>query len=58
MPEYTAVKRGPLVLAADSRSDVPEAGVKELWRGKTLYEYAACGKEMSESNTLTVWFAN
>lgn len=58
VPEYTAVKRGPLVLAADSRSDVPEAGVKELWRGKTLYEYAACGKEMSESNTLTVWFAN
>ena len=57
VPEYTAVKRGPLVLAADSRSDVPEAGVKELWRGRTLYEYAACGKEMSESNTLTVWFA-
>ena len=55
---YTAVKRGPLVLAEDSRSNVPDAVITESWRGKTLCEYAAAGNEMNENNTLTVWFKN
>lgn len=55
-PRYTAVKRGPLVLAEDSRGKVPEAFVREVWRGKKLCEYAAAGNLMNENNTLTVWF--
>ncbi len=55
---YTAVKRGPLVLAEDSRKEVPEAQIREVWRGKTLCEYAAAGNLMNEQNTLTVWFQN
>ena len=55
---YTAVKRGPLVLAEDSRSNVPDAVITEYWREKRLCEYAAAGSEMDENNTLTVWFKN
>ena len=55
VPEYVAVKRGPLVLASDSRDNVSNAQVCEVWNGKKLYEYFACGIEMSESNPLTVW---
>ena len=55
---YTAVKKGPLVLAEDSRSDVPEAKVSEYWRGKKLCEYAVAGNEVTENNTLIVWFKN
>ena len=55
VPEYVAIKRGPLVLASDSRDDVPNAQVRELWNGKKLYEYSACGYEMSKNNSLTVW---
>jgi DUF1680 family protein len=53
---YIAVKRGPLVLAADSRGHVPEANVSEQWNGMELCEYAAAGNLMNETNTLTVWF--
>ena len=55
-PSFTAVKRGPLVLAEDSRPAVPQARVSEKWRNRILHEYAVCGNEMSEKNTLTVWF--
>lgn len=53
---YIAVKRGPLVLAEDSRGKVPEAKVSVQWNGKELCEYAVAGNLMNESNTLTVWF--
>lgn len=52
---YTAVKRGPIVLAADSRGKVPGAKINELWNGIGLCEYAAAGNLMDKSNTLTVW---
>jgi len=55
---FVAVKRGPLVLAEDSRGEVPGAAVRETWRGRTLCEYAAAGNLMREDNTLTVWFGN
>ena len=53
---FVAVKRGPLVLAEDSTGFVADAQVHELWQGKKLCEYAACGKMMSADNSLTVWF--
>ena len=53
---FTAVMRGPLVLAEDSRGEVPEAAVTEKWRGKTLVEYAVAGNLNEPGNTLTVWF--
>ena len=53
---YVAVKRGPLVLAADSRGDLPEAFVHETWRGIPLCDYASAGNLMCETNPLTVWF--
>ena len=53
---FTAVKRGPLVLAEDSQGDLPDARVHEVWQGRKLCEYAACGKLMTPDNTLTVWF--
>ncbi|MBR1965743.1 MAG: hypothetical protein IKA22_03955, partial [Lentisphaeria bacterium] len=53
---FVAVKRGPLVLAEDSTGFVADARVHELWQGKKLCEYAACGKMMSADNSLTVWF--
>jgi DUF1680 family protein len=54
--KYIAVKRGPLVLAEDSRGKVPEAKVSVQWNGKELCEYASAGNLMNETNTLTVWF--
>lgn len=53
---FVAVKRGPLVLAQDSRSDVPDALVHENWRGRKLCDYASAGNLMTKENTLTVWF--
>lgn len=53
---FVAVKRGPLVLAADSRGHVPEAKVSVQWNGLELCEYAVAGNLMNENNTLTVWF--
>ena len=52
---YTAVKRGPIVLASDSRGRVPGAKINELWKGIQLCEYAAAGNLMSKENSLTVW---
>ena len=53
---FVAIKRGPLVLAADSRGEVPEALVNEEWNGIKLCEYAVAGNLMSTENTITVWF--
>ena len=53
---FVAIKRGPLVLAADSRGDVPEALVHEEWNGIKLCEYAVAGNLMDTTNTITVWF--
>ena len=53
---YVAVKRGVIVLAEDSRGDVPSAAVHETWRGRKLCDYVAAGSGFSESNTLAVWF--
>jgi len=54
---FISVKSGPLVLAEDFRKgELPcDAAVYE-WRNKKLVTYAAAGNEMSEDNTLTVWF--
>ena len=52
---YTAIKRGPVVLASDSRGVVPGAKINELWNGIQLCEYACAGNLMDKSNTLTVW---
>ena len=53
---FVAVKRGPLVLAEDSRGRVSDALVNEVWRGRELCEYAAAGNLIDRQNTLTVWF--
>ena len=53
---FVAVKRGPLVLAADSRGAVPGALVNTVWRGIPLCDYATAGNEFNEANTLQVWF--
>ena len=55
-PSYIAVKRGAVVLAEDSRGEVPTAAVNETWRGHKLVDYVAAGGEFNESNTLKVWF--
>lgn len=55
-PSYVAVKRGPLVLAADSRGSVPGAVVQTEWRGTKLCDYASAGGLFTPENTLTVWF--
>ena len=58
-PDYTAVKRGALVLAEDSRQEnVPSARVREEWNGHTLVEYSAAGSGFNPENTLIVWFKN
>ncbi len=54
---YTAVMRGPLVLAEDSRGAVPDAPVSVQWKGRTLVDYATAGNLMREDNPFTVWFA-
>ena len=53
---YVAVKRGPLVLAADSRGEVPGALVNVSWNGIPLCDYASAGNLFDPGNTLTVWF--
>lgn len=56
-PTYTAVKRGALTLAEDSRKkDVPGAKVIEEWKGHFLVEYSAAGNAFSQENTLQVFF--
>ena len=52
---FVAIKRGPLVLAKDSRGIVPEAKVHEVWHGIDLCEYAVAGNLMTKENTLSVW---
>lgn len=56
--KFTAVMRGPLVLAEDSRGKVADSGVSVQWRGRELCEYATAGNLIGEENTLTVWFRN
>lgn len=55
-PSYVAVKRGPLVLAADSRGEVPGALVQAEWNGIKLCDYASAGSLFCKENPLTVWF--
>lgn len=54
--DYTAVVRGPLVMAEGTAS----AGyiACEKWRDKELIDYASAGRKMSENDPLTVWFCN
>ncbi len=54
-PGRVAVMRGPLVLAADSRTEVPGAMVSVRWRSLTLCDYASAGGLFTPENTLTVW---
>ena len=54
--KYVAVKRGPILLAEDSRGIVPHAQIKEQWNGRNLCEYAVAGDLLEKTNTLTVWF--
>ena len=54
-PAYTAFLRGPLVLATDSRGEVPEALFQTDYKGLHLVDYISAGKEMCKENTLTVW---
>ena len=53
---YVAVKRGPLVLAADSRGTVPSAVVNTVWNNTLLCDYASAGNLFDKENHLTVWF--
>ena len=55
---YSAFMRGPLVLAEDSRIDVPDALIKIKHRNHNLVDYISAGNLMCEENTLTVWFKN
>ena len=57
---YTALKRGPLVLANDSRgrNSTWNRHVQETWKGIQLCDYASAGNEMRPENTLTVWLPN
>ena len=56
---FTAVRRGAVILAEDSRgAKVPGAKVHEKWNGHDLVEYSIAGNEFAETNTLTVWFRN
>ena len=56
-PAYTAVKKGALILAEDSRKkDVPDARIHEEWKGHFLVEYSAAGNAFNSNNTLQVFF--
>ena len=55
---YIAFMRGPLLLAADSRMDVPDALVSVSTRNIGLIDYITAGNQMCKENTLTVWFPN
>ena len=54
--DYVAIKRGPLLLAADSRGSVSEALINTSWHGIKLCDYASAGALFDSSNTLCVWF--
>ena len=55
--KFVAYKRGPLVLAADSRgAAVPDARVKVRHAGRDFVDYASAGNTFSPDNTLTVLF--
>ena len=51
-----AFLRGPLVLAADSRGDVPHARCRAVCRGRTMIDYITSGDAMGKDNTIQVWF--
>ena len=53
---FVAVKRGPLLLAADSRGVVEGAAVNTVWRNRDLCDYASAGNGFTAENTLCVWF--
>lgn len=53
---FVALKRGPLLLAADSRKAVPGALVSTEWNGIPLCDYATAGNLFEKSNPLCVWF--
>lgn len=53
---YVAIKRGPLLLAADSRGVVADALINTEWNGIDLCDYASAGALFDSSNTLRVWF--
>ena len=56
-PACTAVKKGALILAEDSRKkDVPDARIHEEWKGHFLVEYSAAGNAFNSENTLQVFF--
>lgn len=55
---FTAVTRGPVLLAKDSRGTVPGSMVCANWHGCTLVDYAAAGNLFQPDNTLQVWFQN
>jgi len=54
--KYRAFLRGPLVLASDSRGDVPHALCHETCAGQKLVDYITAGDMMDEKNTLQLWF--
>ncbi|MBQ9501837.1 MAG: glycoside hydrolase family 127 protein [Lentisphaeria bacterium] len=54
---YAAFLRGPLVLAEDSRGDVPDALVRERKADRPLIDYITAGNTMCRNNTLKVWFS-
>ena len=56
--DFTAIQCGPVVMAEDSRGDVPEAHLKAYWNGRSLVDYATAGNLFQTDNTLTVWFKN
>lgn len=53
---YRAFLRGPLVLAEDSRGDVPGALCRAECNGRELIDYISAGNGMCKENTLQVWF--
>ena len=54
---FTAVMRGPVLLAEDSRGEVPHALCHEECHGHHLIDYITAGDGMSGENTLKVWFS-
>jgi len=55
---FTAVKCGAIVMAEDSRGNVPGANLAVEWKGRHLVDYATAGNAFSPDNTLRVWFPN
>ena len=55
--KYSAYMRGPLVLAEDSRGDVPGALCRAECSGHKLIDYITAGNMMCRENTLKVWFS-